>query len=637
VVNKISAESTSNYTIIGVALNAGAYVGSTAALQADNKTVLITIPVAAKIATGTTFLGTVAGILGTDLVPLASTYSTAVSFSDSVNPSFGTVSYPNNNTAKVSYSEPMAAISGGLAGQVKVYDATGADVTAAGLDAANVAVAAGGTDLLIDLTNATVGNVYTVKVYGAMDLSGNPAGTSSFTVTKTNTDTTAPTVTSIAATGLDTVQITFSEPVAEDAAVAANGYGSLTVNGNAFLMKAGNGDITTATVDTTVGNVLTVVLAAPLSSGLNTIAVNNFYDASQNKQTTAYNKVIDFEADTTAPVVKSTSVATINGVDTLLVKFDDSNIKLGAVAAGHAVLAGTYVNSNIQYASVDFGSASLYDPTGVGTTDTIAIPLTGLTNGIYSVNINANAVKDQAGNANVATGVSFTYNATNSAKPVIVDDVTGPSNGISSGFTAQSIASPNTIELTFNKDVTAATALNVQNYLVDGHAAFKSAVFDGDQHHVILTLNSGAIAATASYSFAISNVADANGNVMSPITFVQPFTENIAPTLTSATLTAPDTITLVFSENLTDITSVKAAADLNFTIKSGSNTLTLAALGTVAQGADAKTYTVKLATPLTTDQVSAGLTVGVNTTNTIVDASAIKNAFGSTAVNVKVQ
>jgi hypothetical protein len=619
-VNKASAETTANYKINGADLPAG----STATLQADNQTVEIDLPVGSKLNNNTAYLFSVSGVQDTSLNTLASTYSQAITFVDTKAPTLGGVTYTDNNHAKVSFSEPMSAIT---PAQVRVYDSDGNDVTGAGLGSQGLN--AGDTDLTIDLSSATVGKTYTVKVYGAFDLSGNPAGTQTFTVTKTNADTTAPTVSSVQATGLDTFKVTFSEPIAQDTA-NSNRYGTFgidgTISGNLVTGDSALNSVSLSSDKKT----LTVQLKNPLTAGLHTVTINNFMDASGNKQTTAYTRVIDFEADTTAPKVVSTQVVTIGGTDYLLVKTDDSNIKVGT--ATNAISGGTYVYNYVQYSVAAFGTASLYDPAGTGTTDTIKIPLTGKPAGTYSVTLAANTVQDQAGNGNVATPITFTYTPTNSTKPAIVDDG-NPSNGISS-IVAQTTTSPNTIELLFNHDVTA-TALNVNNYTVDGQYVFQSAVFDGDQHHVLLTLKPGAIQATAAYSFHIANVMDAAGNTMDPVTFIQNFTENVAPTLKSATLTAPDEITVVFSEPLTDISGDKVAADANFTVKSGGTTLTLATTGTVTK-VDGKTYKIKLAAPVTPAQLAAGLTLTVNNTNTIKDASAIQNPFGSTPVTVTV-
>jgi hypothetical protein len=620
-VNKASAETVANYKINGNPLPAG----STATLQADNQTVEIDLPVGSKLINNTAYLFTVSGVQDTSLNTLASTYSQALTFVDTKAPTLSGVTYTDNNHAKVSFSEPMSAIQ---ASQIHVYDSNGNDVTGTGLDSQGLN--AGDTDLTIDLSNATVGKTYTVKVYGAFDLSGNPAGTQTFTVTKTNADTTAPTVSSVQATALDTFKVTFSEPIAQDT-TSNNRYGTFAIDGGtASDLVASNPAIKNISLSSDK-KTLTVQLTTAVTAGLHTVTINNFMDASGNKQTTAYSRVIDFEADTTPPKVVSTQVVNIAGTDYLLVKTDDSNIKIGT--ATNAISGGTYVNNYVQYSVAPFGTATLYDPAGTGTTDTIKIPLTGKSAGTYTVNLAANTVQDQAGNGNVVTQITFTYTPTNSStKPAVVDTDGDPNNGISS-LVAQSTSSPNTIELQFNHDVTT-TALNVNNYTVDGQTVFQSAVFDGDQHHVLLTLKPGAIQATAAYSFHIANVMDAAGNTMDPVTFIQNFTENVAPTLKSATLTGPDEITIVFSESVTDLPGDKATADNNFTVKSGGTALQLAT--TALTKVDGKTYKIKLANPLTPAQLAAGLTLTVNSTNTIKDASAIQNPFGSTPVTVTV-
>ena len=105
--------------------------------------------------------------------------------------------------------------------------------------------------------------------------------------------------------------------------------------------------------------------------------------------------------------------------------------------------------------------------------------------------------------------------------------------------------------VTFNTDVTAATALNVANYAVEGQNVFSSAIFSGDAKTVVLTLKPGAIVLPGDRVFAINNVTTPGGQVMVAFSGTSTFKENVAPTIVSAKLTNVTTITVTFAENVT--------------------------------------------------------------------------------------
>ncbi|NRQ53429.1 hypothetical protein [Brevibacillus sp. HD1.4A] len=623
-----TAVASANYLINGVAFPGG----TTYTLQDDKKTVVISLPVANKLNSGSTFLVTVQNVLDLNQKPVEA-FNKAVSFSDTTAPTLGPVSYPDNNTAKVSFSEPMTSIT---AASVKVYDETGADVTAANLGLKST-VAAGGKDLLIDLTGAAVNKTYTVKVFGALDLSSNAAGTKTFTVVKTVSDVIKPTVTAITPVALDTFKITFSEKVIIDPNTASNGYGSFTVTPATGAPVTGQlingGNVTSVTLNAD-GNELTVKLAAPVAAGVGSVTVNNYFDASSNEQTTAFTKVVNFAGDTTAPVVSSATVANIAGVDNLLVKFDDADIQLGN-AVGNIITGGKRVVDGVEYTVTAFGTATLHDPDGDGKADTVAIPLTGQPAGSYTVTLAAGVAADKVGasagasNNSIQTTISFTYNtSTNTEKPAVVDNDNNKANGASS-VVLQSTAAPNEITISFNKEVTNATALNVANYLVDNEAVFEKATFVNDKKTVKLTLKPDTIKATTSYSFEIKNVADANGIVMDPVTFVQPFTENVAPFIKTAALSAPNTVQLTFSENMTDA-SLTDNDDLELWV--GGVKVT-SGIASVAGSNDA--YTVTLANPISATDLAKDIQIKVLNTNNAKDASPIQNALkGDVTVTV---
>ena len=618
-VNQGAAQTSGNYTLNGVAIPGGG--STTYALQDDKQTVLITVPYANKFANNTSYLLKVANVQDTTGVVMPNAYVNTLTLSDSIAPTLGAVTYVDNNTAKVSFSEPMLALAGT---NVRVYDDTGADVTAAGMQIYQTTPFGNGDkDLLIDISGCTANKVYTVKIYGAVDISGNFAGTQTFTVTKTNADTTAPTIVSVVAKSLSSIEITFSEKVKADTVTTANGWGSLSIDGGATAVIAA----AAGTLDTT-GTKLTVTTAAQ-TAGLHSVAISNYNDLSNNKQTTVTSKVIDFENDTTKPAYVSNQVLNIAGTDYLVVKFSE-NVTAG-VPTNALKTGGTYVKDNVQYTigSAFGGNPTLYDPDGDGTSDSVKISLaTAPSNGVYNVSLVASTVLDGASNANDETAITFNYNASTATnKPAVLDD-TDTTNGISS-LTAQGASglSANEIMIQFTRDVSDSTALNAANYLVDGVAVFKSAIFVGDKHHVKLTLNANAITVTALRAFRISGIADTNGIMMDPVTFVQSFSENVAPTVKSAALTAADNITVKFSETMT-AASVTDADD--FEVYVGGVKVTI---DSVTGSGD--TYVIVLDTPLVAGDLAKDIVVKVVASPDATDAaSAVNTIVGGASITV---
>ncbi|WJQ81150.1 hypothetical protein [Brevibacillus brevis] len=613
-----SAQDPANYKLNGAAIPGG--TATKYELQADKKTVLITLPFANKLANNSTYLMSVSGVIGVDQKPLAAAFNQAISFNDTTAPTLGAVTYEDINTAKVSFSEPMIQLAGA---SIRIYDETGADVTATGLepvvDGSGFAIANGGKTITLDLTNAVANKAYTVKVYGAVDASGIGAGTKTFTVTKTSTDITKPLATTIAATGLDTFKITFNEKVVKDAANSGR-YGTVSIDNQTAFDLVQGGSVAALTLNET-GTELTVKLSAPLTGGLHTVAVNNFVDASLNKQTTAFSKLVNFAADVTAPKVTGTTVQTVGGADSIIVSFDEE-IKKASPVPANAITGGKVVSENVEYAVAPFGaSTNLYDPDGDGKSNMLSIALpAGSKSGAYTVTLAAGVVEDLAGVDNASGSLTFTYNpTTSSSKPKVVDTDDNPNNG-ASGVTAQAAGAPNEITVAFSKEVTDATALNVANYTVDGEQVFEKAVFVGDKKTVKLTLKPEAIKATASYSFQVKNVADAAGNVMDTVTFIQPFTETVTPTIKSAAVAGVDTLSITFSESM-DADSLTDNDDFELLIGG------VKAAGTLSVSGTGTTYTVTRSTYFTADDLNKDIQIKVLPTTDATDASAIKNAL----------
>lgn len=243
-------------------------------------------------------------------------------------------------------------------------------------------------------------------------------------------------------------------------------------------------------------------------------------------------KFVTFTPDTTSPKYVSNSIATISGINYLLVKFDEN------VAFNAGTPAGTYVDaSSITHSVTLTGAVTQHVVAPATQSDTVKIDLSGLNAGTYNVVLPAAFVKDVSTNTNSSLQAAMTFTVGTQLDPAVPVATIGAIQ-----------TSEDTVVVTFDKDVTAATALNVANYTVDGRSVFTSAIFMGDAKTVHLKLAASAITMSGNYQFEIANVATAAGKVMVPVKEVKVFKENVKPTFTKAALATVTTITATFSE-----------------------------------------------------------------------------------------
>ena len=91
----------------------------------------------------------------------------------------------------------------------------------------------------------------------------------------------------------------------------------------------------------------------------------------------------------------------------------------------------------------------------------------------------------------------------------------------------------NTLAVTFNEDLNQATAENASNYVLDNNITVTSATMSG---HVVTLAVSPALAEGTTYTLIVTNVEDAEGNVMAPDTVT--FTYGVDPQFQVANIAA---------------------------------------------------------------------------------------------------
>ncbi|WP_214699842.1 Ig-like domain-containing protein [Exiguobacterium sp. s57] len=493
---------------------------------------------------------------------------------DTIRPTFAGVTYKATGEAVFSFSEPLNIDAAAVRTALTITGPTFVDKTAL-----TVEVADDMKSFAIVLPEAMTKDAnYTFALTGLKDFAGNIINPNPVTanVVKTVRDDVKPSATSIVATDVNKVQVTFSEKIRP--------YSSTDTDNNAVI-TASNATVNPEYVLDSTGTVATFTLtgAGTEAAALRTVTVTAAKDLAGNPLSANFSRLIQFAVDTVAPGYVSHEVVTESGNRYLVVKFNEK------LRSDIGTFTGSYVDSNSITKSL----------TGVGTpvlaTDemSVKIPLytgTGESKvvapaGNYTLNLSTGFVEDvksgaAEGNKSVARSITFTLGGVvDSTKPAVV------------GNLAQS-ADNKKITVNFDRDVTAATALNLANYSIDGVSSpFSGAIFKGDARTVELTLRDGAIATNGFRNYTIQNVATAAGSVMEVKNGSFEFKENIAPTLTSARLIAEDKIEITFSEALT-----QTAVGGDFEIFQGSSTVALAETTEVLT---ANKVVVTLGAPLT--------------------------------------
>lgn len=414
---------------------------------------------------------------------------------------------------------------------------------------------------------------YTYTFTGLKDFAGNLVSPNplSATVVKSDRDTVKPTVTNVAALDTGKLQVTFSEKIQL----------------NTATVTVGNATSSTYTLDTT-GTVATFTGVTNLTAGVQSVTVKDAKDLAGlvlNDTT----RVIQVSADTTAPAYVSHAVEIVGADRFLVVNYNEE-----VTAKAAKTVTGTYVDSN----SITQTMASITGSTNItlGTDKKsvrIKLPATA---GTYTVTLPVGLAEDTsaATNDSAARTVSFILgSAVDTTKPDMTDfDQVG-----------------NKVTVTFDRDVTAATALNVANYSIDGISSpFESAIFKGNARTVELTLKNDVITTNGVRNYTVSNVATSAGSVMVSETATYNFSENVRPTVLSAKVIAADKIEVTLSEAL-----AAGTVGTDFDVFQGTSTTALTDSETIS---GTNKVLITLATPL---ESLTGLTLKASSTINLTD------------------
>lgn len=458
-------------------------------------------------------------------------YKAFVSVNDTTRPTFSGVSYEPSGLAKFSFSEPLDETAASIASKLVVAGPTSVTVTGA-----DIVLSADKKSFTVALPGSMTKDAsYTFTFTGLKDFAGNllspnPVSTS---VVKADRDTVKPTVTSVVALDTGKVQVTFSEKV----------------RANTAVVTVGGADYTTYTLDTT-GTIATFTGVTNLTAGVQSVTVKDALDLA-GLELDDVSRVIQVSADTTAPAYVNHTVETVGADRFLVVNYNEE------ITANQAVsVTGTYVDSNSITQTVTAITGTNITRGSDKKSVRIKLPTTA---GTYTLNLPTGLAEDTsaATNDSASRSVSFTLGtAVDPTKPVL--STFGQSG--------------NKVTVTFDRDVTAATALNVNNYTIDGISApFQSAIFVGNARTVELTLKNDVVITNGVRNYTVSNVATSAGSVMVSLTDKYDFSENVRPVVQGAKVISANQIEVTLSEAIDS-----ATVGTDFDVFQGASTTALA-------------------------------------------------------------
>lgn len=617
-----------NYSIDGVTLDTTGTFGTvTPELSEDKKSVTFKLALATYTLTkNQTYRVQVADTLVDKAGNPVTAYDQLFTFVDNGAPTVVSSSYSDaSKKFKISFSEPLTL--SGLVGKVKVYDETNADVTAG---TNRVVVAADQKSITVDASVATAytaGKTYRVVILGATDLAGNYfAGNkveASFKVDKV--DDVKPTVTNFEVRNTKVVRVTFSEPVFVDAG-ASNKIADLKVDTQGTATPVVVGTLGTKGNAAMVNNdpkVWDITVDSSGLTGVHTIKLNAVKDLQGNVIAEEYVKLSTFSTDVTAPAIVAQNTAGTK----LFLTFNEDTV----------LTAGTPTVLNPDKVETTLGSTTPTNDNGDAKVVVIDFGAAITKAGSYTVTIPSGMIKDAA-NQTKAYTVTANFTPADTVKPTL--KLTGSS--IATDAVAQT--TNNTFIVKFSEPVNA-TAVNANNYTVNGEKVFENAVFDGSDatgKTVKLTARDNAITASGTLLFGVSGVQDLAGNTITAVETEEAIKENVAPTYT-AKLVSSTEIQLTFSEPVVSSTASTGAIDkTDFIVYVNGTEATLATGTPVAASTGTTSVVLTLGTAIAdlnqtieVETSAASDVVDATKTGTIVLATdAIGNALAEGKVTV---
>jgi hypothetical protein len=475
-VDKTDAETVARYQIGSVV--------ATPVLQADKKSVLLTT----KTPISGTNLYTVKPVkAAVNIAEKSAIFTKTETYVDIVLLKVVKIEYAAFDKATITFSEPISSL-----GNV-TFIQNGAPVALPTIKPFVI----GSTSVTYDLTKLVEDKPVSVVMVGTKDMLNNLITPNPTTITlkKSKIDTTAPTVSAIDALSDTRLSITFSEKIKA-----------------APIVKIGLETVKFAARSD--GITWTGTIAIP-TTGLRKVAITAFEDVSSNAgKSVTISK--EFAVDNTAPVLIRSEAKVFNSKLYLVLHYLED---VDAVPGGKIIQIGRFTpNVGYQFTTVVPVTPLAYTKAnGADADDTKTLMLdisddTMFPLGEYSGSLPTAFVQDKATIVNTSMGGDVRFRK---EIAMIIDGL--PS------------VSPNNKTLTvhYSQAVDYATALNIANYTVNGEAIFKSAIFDGDDQTVALTIAPGTITYSGDRLVSISGVKNKVGYFNTAYSSMVEFKENI--------------------------------------------------------------------------------------------------------------
>ncbi|MDD5152910.1 MAG: chitobiase/beta-hexosaminidase C-terminal domain-containing protein [Candidatus Pacebacteria bacterium] len=555
-----------------------------------------TVSTIAETAPGTTvtitFTGTAVGTAATGTIDIASiadggsgnTFAGQAGqvLSDGQAPVIGSMALTNPTTITVTFSEAVKTPSTSTANNWTLSGGAGSPTIASVQN-----IASGSTTQTITISDYTGGQMqllYTTA--GSQDITDTSVGANSMVTTTAAdvVDSTVPTIASIALTNPTTITVTYTEQVKT----------ASTSNKDNWVLSAGAGSPTISSVQNiSAGSTTQTITIAGYAGG----QMQLLYTTAGTQDITDTSTAANALATTTAANVVDSTVPTIASIaltspTTITVTYSEQVTTPATSSKDNWTLSG------------GTGSPTISSVSDIHTTPSITqtITIAGYTGGQLQL-----AYTTVGGSA--VTDSSAALNALAIAVAADVVDTTLPT------FTASRTAL-NTIVLTFSETVTGTAILN--SFTVEGASAVTNTAPTGS---TTVTLTTTGLTATGGTP-AVGYVA-ATGNIRDGATSPNEVADggailaadHIKPTVTSAKITGPNQITVVYGEAVTSVASdytnlvLTAGGARSVDSVSGSGTTTIVLTFSGAASATDDTATMDIgATVLDTSPATNSLT-----------------------------
>ena len=445
---------------------------------------------------------------------------------DGIVPRLRSANFTAADKVTVTYSEPVTAQQSAYSALSLTSGGTATDLTLAGDTTATHVITFAGVTAAANATG-----VLTLNATRLADASGN-ALVGSGELEQRVEDGQAPTITGGAITAGDTLTITYSEPVSRD----QSAYASLELSPGDTRSSL---DLSPGTPSDTHAITFDGTAAAANATGTLTMDATRLVDASGNALGDSNALRRDMDDGQAPSVVNATAVS----LSEIRVEFDEPVNATGtAGGGGWSILGGEWNSRSVSYRSdISAGSTSL------------------------ALTLDGNLVDDSPSGITLryATGtVNFTDASGNMLGTVASQAV---ADGIVPRLRSANFTAADKVTVTYSEPVTAQqSAYSALSLTSGGTATDLTLAGDTTATHVITFAGVTAAAnATGVLTLNATRLADASGNALvGSGELEQRVEDGQAPTITGGAITAGDTLTITYSEPVTQVPSAYTALSL---------------------------------------------------------------------------